>query len=129
MIEYLLHRIINWINNDVTMGGAKKKSLGSQGKTSNDTPTSDEKVKKGEKKAPFKQKQKSAIIIEEPEGMKTLKTIKPITSQSLARSMGVKISVANSFIRSLESKGILKSIGGYSGHRIYELGSTETVQQ
>ena len=53
--------------------------------------------------------------------------MKPNTSQGLARSMGVKISVANSFLRSLESKGILRPIGGYSGHRIYELGPTEVT--
>jgi small subunit ribosomal protein S25e len=108
------------------MGGAKKKSIGSQEKTSKETPTADEKTKKGEKKGPIKQKQKSLIAIEESQGLKTLKSMKPITSQSLARSMGVKISIANSFLRLLESKGILKSIGGYSGHRIYELGPTDT---
>ena len=54
--------------------------------------------------------------------------MKPITCQALARLMGVKISVANSFLRSLESKGIVRSIGGYSGHRIYELGPMEAVQ-
>ncbi|HEY7228195.1 MAG TPA: MarR family transcriptional regulator [Nitrososphaeraceae archaeon] len=125
---YLFHRIINWIDSGVTMGGAKKKSLGSSEKTSKETPSAEEKTKKGEKKGPIKQKQKSLIVIEEPQGLKTLKNMKPITSQALARLMAVKISVANSFLRSLESKGIVKSIGGYSGHRIYELGPAETVQ-
>ncbi|TLX68064.1 MAG: MarR family transcriptional regulator [Thaumarchaeota archaeon] len=110
------------------MGGAKKKSIGNQEKTSKENPVQDEKGKKGEKKNPFKQKQKSSIVIEEPQGLKTLKSMKPITSQGLARIMGVKISVANSFLRSLESKGVVKSIGGYSGHRIYELGSVEAIQ-
>ena len=109
------------------MGGAKKKSLGSQEKTSKDSP-SDEKEKKGEKKGPIK-KQKSSIVIEEPQGLKTIKSMKPITSHALARSMGVKISIANSFLRTLESKGIVRSIGGYSGQRIYELGPTEAVSQ
>ena len=115
------------MNSGVTMGGAKKKSIGSQEKTSTETPSADEKTKKGEKKGPFKQKQKS-IVIEEPQGLKTIKNMKPITCQALARLMGVKISVANSFLRSLETKGIVRSIGGYSGHRIYELGSMEAVQ-
>lgn len=124
---YIFHRIIKWVNIDVTMGGAKKRSIGSQEKTSKDTPAADEKTK-GEKKGPIKQKQKSLIVIEEPQGLKTIQSMKPITSQGLARSMGVKISVANSFLRSLESKGILRPIGGYSGHRIYELGPTEATQ-
>lgn len=124
----LFHRNINWIDSDVTMGGAKKKSLGSSEKTSKDNPSGDEKAKKGEKKGPIKQKQKSLMVIEEPQGLKTLKNMKPITCQALARQMSVKISVANSFLRSLETKGIVKSIGGYSGHRIYELGPAEAVQ-
>ncbi|HEY7696484.1 MAG TPA: MarR family transcriptional regulator [Nitrososphaeraceae archaeon] len=110
------------------MGGAKKKAIGSQEKTSKDSPAADDKTKKGEKKGPIKQKQKTLIAIEESQGLKTLKSMKPITSQSLARSMGVKISIANSFLRSLESKGMLKSIGGYSGHKIYELGHTDASQ-
>ena len=109
------------------MGGAKKKSIGSQEKTT-DTQAADDKTKKAEKKGPIKQKQKTLIAIEEAQGLKTIKNMKPITSQSLARSMGVKISIANSFLRSLESKGVLKPIGGYSGHRIYELGPTDVTQ-
>ncbi len=110
------------------MGGAKKKSLGSQEKTSKDSPVADDKAKKGEKKGVFRQKQTSLIVIEESQGLKTLKNMKPITSQALARSMGVKISVANLFLRSVESKGVVRSIGGYSGHRIYELVSMEAIQ-
>jgi small subunit ribosomal protein S25e len=110
------------------MGGAKKKAIGSQEKTTKDSPAADDKTKKGEKKGPIKQKQKTLIAIEESQGLKTIKSMKPITSQSLARSMGVKISIANSFLRSLESKGTLKSIGGYSGHRIYELGPADASQ-
>jgi small subunit ribosomal protein S25e len=110
------------------MGGAKKKAIGSQEKNTKETPAADEKAKKGEKKGPIKQKQKTVIAIEESQGLKTIKNMKPITSQSLARSMGVKISIANSFLRSLESKGMLKSIGGYSGHKIYELGPASASQ-
>ncbi len=110
------------------MGGAKKKSLGSQEKTSKESPVADDKAKKGEMKGVFKQKQKSLIVIEESQGLKTLKNMKPITSQALARSMGVKISVANLFLRSVESKGVVRSIGGYSGHRIYELVSMDAIQ-
>jgi small subunit ribosomal protein S25e len=124
----LFHRNINWIDSDVTMGGAKKKSLGSSEKSSKDNPSAEEKAKKGEKKGSIKQKQKSLMVIEEPQGLKTLKNMKPITCQALARLMAVKISVANSFLRSLEAKGFVKSIGGYSGHRIYELGPAETAQ-
>ena len=61
------------------MGGAKKKSLGSSEKTSKDNQSAEEKAKKGEKKGPIKQKQKSLMVIEESQGLKTLKNMKPIT--------------------------------------------------
>jgi small subunit ribosomal protein S25e len=47
--------------------------------------------------------------------------MKSITAQGLARNVGVKISVATSFIKSLEQKGVVKSVGGYSGHRVYQV--------
>jgi small subunit ribosomal protein S25e len=46
--------------------------------------------------------------------------MKAITVHSFARTLGVKISVANNFLKNLENKNIIKVIGGYSGHRIYQ---------
>ena len=45
------------------MGGAKKKSIGNQEKTSKDSPAAEEKGKKGDKKGPIK-KQRSSIVID-----------------------------------------------------------------
>jgi small subunit ribosomal protein S25e len=59
-------------------------------------------------------------MVEEPVGMKAIQGMKSITTQALARNIGVKISVASAFIRSLEQKGMIKSVGGYSGHRVYQ---------
>ena len=104
------------------MGGMKKKSMSSSGKASQNT-SNDDKVKKMEtKKSTSKtsQKQKLSVIVEESVGMKAIKGMKAITTQSLSRAIGVKISVANAFLRSLETKGMVRNIGGYSGHRIYE---------
>ena len=70
------------------------------------------------------QKQKSSVIMDEGQGMKSIRLLKPITSQALARATGVKISVANSFLRSLETKGVVKAIAGYSGHKIYQVATT-----
>jgi|SRR5215208_5985024 small subunit ribosomal protein S25e len=67
------------------------------------------------------QKQKLAVFVEESQGRKTLQGMKAITAQGFAKASGVKISVANSFIKSLELKGVLTSVGGYSGHRVYKL--------
>jgi small subunit ribosomal protein S25e len=53
--------------------------------------------------------------------MKAISGMKSITTQALSRNIGVKISVATAFIKSLEQKGVLKPVGGYSGHRVYQM--------
>lgn len=73
---------------------------------------------KEEKKKP-QQKAKLAVTIDENQGMKAIQNMKAITIQSVAKAANVKISVANSLIRTLEAKGVVKKVGGYSGHRVY----------
>jgi len=105
------------------MGGTKKKSLSSSSKSqegaSPQTPTEkkEEKKSKGQKQ----QRAKVTVLLDEKQGLKTLSGLKAVTPQALARNLGVKISVANAFIRSLESQGSVRCVGGYSGHRVYEL--------
>ncbi len=103
------------------MGGNKKKPTGSSDKGSN---SQEQKNKKEETKKPQKnqqQRQKISVAIEESQGMKIINSSKAITPQAVAKSLGVKISVANAFIKSLESKNMVKCEGGYSGHKIYSL--------
>jgi len=109
------------------MGGVKKRPIGSTDKTaaaasdsSGDTKTSKKEDSKKSVSRP-QQKQKLSVFVEEPQGIRALQGMKAITTQSFARTNGVKISVANAFIKSLEAKGLVKSVGGYSGHRVYEL--------
>jgi small subunit ribosomal protein S25e len=110
------------------MGGMKKKPVGSTDKATNTdaaSPAGDTKTGKKEdlKKIGAKpqQKQKLSVFVEESQGIKSLQNMKAITIQSFARSSGVKISVANAFVKSLEAKGLVKNVGGYSGHRVYKL--------
>ena len=105
------------------MGGNKKKPAASGDKGAQTGPGGAEIKPADEKKKTSKpqQKQKLAVVVEEISGMKAIQGMKSITSQALARNVGVKISVANSFIRSLEDKGVIKPIGGYSGHRVYQI--------
>ncbi|HEU4605334.1 MAG TPA: hypothetical protein VFS46_03765 [Nitrososphaera sp.] len=106
------------------MGGNKKKPGGAPDKKgvqlgpggAEIKPAADEK-----KKAKPQQRQRLAVVVEEPAGMKAIQGRKSITAQGLARNIGVKISVAGAFIRSLEQKGVIKSVGGYSGHRVYQV--------
>lgn len=105
------------------MGANKKRPSASSGKTA----SAGVGEKKGRKEEDIRtevrstQKQKLAVFVEESQGRKTLQGMKAITAQGFARASGVKISAANSFIKSLELKGVLTSVGGYSGHRVYKL--------
>ena len=101
------------------MGGNKKKPT-----QSNTSKAQDNKeVKREESKKPSsknQQKQKLSVFIDENQGLKAINSMKSITTHGLARNLGVKISVANNFIKNLENKNLVKNIGGYSGHRVYQ---------
>jgi small subunit ribosomal protein S25e len=105
------------------MGGNKKKPAASGDKGAQTGPGGAEIKPAEEKKKSTKpqQRQKLAVVVEENAGMKAIQGMKSITCQALARNVGVKISVANSFIKSLEEKGVVKAVGGYSGHRVYQV--------
>ena len=104
------------------MGGTKKKSLSSS-KSQDGASPQGQTEKKDEKKPKGKgsQKSKVTVLLDEKQGLRALAGLKAVTPQALARNLGVKISVANAYIRSLESQGSVKPIGGYSGHRVYQL--------
>jgi small subunit ribosomal protein S25e len=109
------------------MGGVKKRPVSSNSKNKDSTTASSsnqaqsQTQKKEDSKKSSGGRQKLSVAIEETAGRKALQNMKAITVQALARNLGVKISVANSFIRTMETRGSVKLAGGYSGHRIYQL--------
>jgi small subunit ribosomal protein S25e len=109
------------------MGGVKKRPVGSSAKNKDSTTASSsnqaqsQTQKKEDSKKSSGGRQKLSVAIEETAGRKALQNMKAITVQAFARNLGVKISVANSFIRTMETRGSVKLAGGYSGHRIYQL--------
>ena len=105
------------------MGGVKKKP------TSKSNPKQAKeaaaKSKKEESKPISKaQRQKSSVFIDDLNDISKLQGMKSITIQAISKTLGVKISVANNYIKNLESKGKVMKVGGYSGHRIYSLVSS-----
>jgi small subunit ribosomal protein S25e len=62
----------------------------------------------------------SKIILNEQEATKIVQNSKVITVHELARQTGVKVSAANVFLRDALQKGIIKRVGGFSGHYIYQ---------
>ena len=64
------------------------------------------------------------VILNEQQAMKIIQNSKVITVQDLARQSGVKISAANAFLKQSTVKGIVKKVGGYSGHHLYQVVSS-----
>ena len=107
------------------MGGVKKKTLSSTKATGQQPSDGTNKPKKDETKPQIKsQKHKSSVVIDDINDVSILRGMKAITVQSISKVLGVKISIANNYIRNLESKGTVKFIGGYSGHKIYSFNNS-----
>ena len=98
------------------MGGAKKPTAANKDKPagSKDTKKKKDKGDSGPKKAEI------VVILDEKQAMRVIQNSKVITVQDLARQTGVKISAANAFLQASASKGIVKKVGGYSGHHLYQ---------
>lgn len=60
------------------------------------------------------------VILNEQEATKIVQNSKVITVHELARQTGVKVSAANVFLKDALKKGIIKRVGGFSGHYIYQ---------
>ena len=97
------------------MAGAKNQSGGNKDKSPKDTKKSKkDKGEGGPRKAEI------TVMVNEKQGMKIIEHTKVITVQDLARQTGVKISAANAFLVESTKKGIVKRVGGYSGHHLYQ---------
>lgn len=109
------------------MGGTKKKSLASMEKSQDDSANSaaggdDKGKKKTEKTKVVGERKKVDVLmpkLNDQELMKSLSSLKAITIYGAARSLSVNAAVARSVIASLESKGMVKKAGGFSGHYVW----------
>ncbi len=110
------------------MGGTKKKTLAGMEK---------EQTKKAEedssKKKEGKQKGKRGgsraggaqphltFSLRDDDALSSLKGMKAITVYSAAKAFNVKASVASMTLKNLEERGMVKRVGGFSGHYVYSL--------
>jgi len=101
------------------MGGAKKKSLTQAEKAQLVAQRKAEKQKKEVAKAKKEKRPVYLSSLNEKEVEKAIKDLKAITVHSLARTLGISASLANSLIKSLEAKNVIRKVGGYSGHYVY----------
>ena len=98
--------------------GNKNKSVSSNEKSQK---PKDSKGKKD--KRPDSDKKEVAVFINEQEATKIITSTKVITVQELARQTNVKISTANEFLKKSLAEGIIKKVGGFSGHYVYQSNS------
>jgi small subunit ribosomal protein S25e len=109
------------------MGGTKKKTLASMEKSQDDNANSaaggDDKGKKKTEKTKVVGERKRVDVLlprmNDQELMKSLGALKAITIYGAARSLSVNAAVAKTVLSSLESKGLVKRDGGFSGHYIW----------
>jgi small subunit ribosomal protein S25e len=109
------------------MGGTKKKTLASMEKTQNEegeTQQDGSKVKKTTTKEakPMGERKRVEVLmpkLSDQDFMKSLSSQKAITIYSAARSLNVSASIAKVILGSLESKGMVSKVGGFSGHYVW----------
>lgn len=108
------------------MGGTKKKTLASMEKSQDDSASSaagEEKGKKKSEKAKVVGDRRKVDVLAprmtDQELVKSLASLKAITIYGAARSLSVNAAVAKNVLSSLESKGLVKRVGGFSGHYIW----------
>jgi len=95
--------------------GNKNKSVSSSEKSQK---SKDVKGKKDKKDT--SEKKEVLVFINEEEATKIVKSSKVITVHELAKQTGVKISTANAFLKKSISDGLIKKVGGFSGHYVYQ---------
>ncbi len=109
------------------MGGTKKKSLASMEKSQDDSagaaPGTEAKGKKKAEKSKVGGERKRIEVLaprmNDQELMKSLASLRAITIYGAARSLSVNASVAKLVLSSLETKGLVKRAGGFSGHYVW----------
>jgi small subunit ribosomal protein S25e len=119
------------------MGGTKKKSISAADRSQSASESGQQSEgKKPEKKtakeaklAAQQAKQQALVAprMDEKQLLKTLTPLKAITVYGTARALGLNAAIAAQTLRSLESKNVLKRVGGYSGHYIYAVNAPAPV--
>lgn len=111
------------------MGGTKRKSMtqseksqASQDNAQGETSKKPEKKTPKEAKLAQQQARQQALVapkMDDKQLLKSLSALKAITVYGAARSLGLNAAIAAHTLRMLESRNLIRRVGGYSGHYIY----------
>ena len=102
------------------MGGTKKVTAAKQEKNQGVKDAKDSKKSRKDKGEGGPRKAEVTVMVNEKEAIKIIQSSKVVTCHDLARQTEVKISAANAFLIESTKKGLVKRVGGYSGHHIYQ---------
>lgn len=112
------------------MGGTKKKTLASMEKSQSDegeTAQDGSKKKVTKEVKPVGERKRVEVLmpkLTDQELLKTLSGQKAITIYSAAKSLNVSASIARAVLGSLETRGMVTRVGGFSGHYVWAPAST-----
>lgn len=107
------------------MGGTKKKTLASMEKSQNEednTPQGGVAKTKTKETKPVGERKRVEVLMpkmSDQDFVKNLSSQKAITIYSAARTLNVSASIAKVILSSLESKGMVSKVGGFSGHYVW----------
>lgn len=103
------------------MGGTKKKPISAVEKAQAvASRKAEKKEKKGESAGGVKKlAQWTMCQLTEEQVEKALRPLKAITLYAASRALNLQPTLVNQLLRSLEAKGVVKKVGGYSGHYVY----------
>ena len=100
-----------------------EKNQTAQTQSGQEVPSSQKKAKEGK---PMTTAKKNEVLMprsSDQDLLKSLVQLKAITIYGAARSLGVNASVAKVVISNLETKGLVKRVGGFSGHYVWSAAS------
>ena len=101
------------------MGGSKNKSP-AQKERSQGAKKSDTKPKKGDKDGQSSSPSAEIrVVMTDAQAERTLRSVRTVTSNYLARQAGVKISAARAYLRDAAARGLVQDVGGTCGRRVY----------
>lgn len=60
---------------------------------------------------------------------KALKSARAVTAHYMAKQAGVKISAAHAYLGAAAGRGVVKAVGGKSGHRVYAVLDTKIPER
>lgn len=111
------------------VGGTKNKSPAQKERSQASKKPDFKKSKKGGKEGDGASQSSPSVeirvVMTDAQAKKAMASSRTVTAHNLARQAGVKISAAHAYLRGAAERGLVKAVGGKSGHRVYAVVDTK----